>query len=167
MGARRRAVGERADVFSLDEGIDSGDIIWQKPFAITAEDGASSLYGKIKALATGAIGELVRIAFDASMAVRKSFHMGSLRVRRVLACEVPSETDAAAPIFTNAFIPIVYVDISGTLARKVDILGLYESEVQPEPFPRAPSTVRALARHRGATVGVTYAEAFMLVREIA
>ncbi len=45
--------------FYLDEGADSGDILWQKPFPITPEDDAGTLYEKIKLLATEAIGEFL------------------------------------------------------------------------------------------------------------
>ena len=45
-------------------------------------------------------------------------------------------------------------------------MAMYESELQPFPMPRALESVRALARCRGATVGVAYAEAFMLIREL-
>lgn len=41
--------------FYLDEGIDSGDILWQKPFPITLDDDAGTLQAKIKELATEAI----------------------------------------------------------------------------------------------------------------
>ncbi len=41
--------------FYLDEGADSGDILWQKPFPITLEDDAGSLHEKIKSLASEAI----------------------------------------------------------------------------------------------------------------
>jgi len=34
-------------------------------------------------------------------------------------------------------------------------------------LPRALDSLRALARVRGATIGVEYAEAFMLVREVS
>ncbi len=45
--------------FYLDEGADSGDILWQQPFAISMEDDAGSLYEKIKQLATQAIHEFL------------------------------------------------------------------------------------------------------------
>lgn len=45
--------------FFLDEGADSGDILWQKPFPITMEDNAGSLYKKIKELASDAIAEFL------------------------------------------------------------------------------------------------------------
>ncbi|MGB0383246.1 MAG: methionyl-tRNA formyltransferase [Ardenticatenaceae bacterium] len=41
--------------FYLDEGADSGDILWQKSFPITLEDDAGTLYDKMKILATQAI----------------------------------------------------------------------------------------------------------------
>jgi methionyl-tRNA formyltransferase len=45
--------------FYLDEGADSGDILWQRPFPITREDDARSLYEKIKGLASEAIAEFL------------------------------------------------------------------------------------------------------------
>ena len=45
--------------FYMDEGTDSGDIIWQKPFPITLQDDASSLYEKMKVLASEAIREFL------------------------------------------------------------------------------------------------------------
>jgi len=106
-----------------------------------------------------------RIAFQAVTAALKAFYMRGLGVRRVLACEVISETEAAPPQGVCPFLPTVFVDISATLARKLEIMALYESEIQPDPMPRGPSAIRALARYRGASVGVEYAEAFMLIRE--
>jgi len=108
-----------------------------------------------------------RVIFDAAMSVMKPFYMRPLGIRRILACEVPSETDAGPPIHPGGFAPQVFSDISGTVERKLAILKLFESEMQAEPLPRSLSSVRALARHRGATVGADYAEAFMLIREIA
>ncbi len=45
--------------FFMDRGADSGDILWQRPFPITQDDDAGSLYGKVEALATVAIGEFL------------------------------------------------------------------------------------------------------------
>ena len=43
----------------LDEGADSGDILWQRPFEITLEDDAGSLYERIKDLACEGIREFL------------------------------------------------------------------------------------------------------------
>jgi LmbE family N-acetylglucosaminyl deacetylase len=107
-----------------------------------------------------------RVVFQASLAVLKAFYMRSLGVRRVLACDTISETEAAPPLPENAFVPTTFVDVSATFERKLEIMHLYQTEVHPDPFPRAPGAIRAQARYRGATVGVEYAEAFMLIREV-
>jgi len=107
-----------------------------------------------------------RVVFQAAMAVLKTFYMRDLGIRRILACEIPSETDAGIPGIGDRFVPQIYCDISKTLERKLAIMQLFESEMHPEPLPRSVSAIRALARSRGATIGTEYAEAFMLVREL-
>lgn len=105
-------------------------------------------------------------AFTAAMSVLKTFYMRRHGVRRVLSFETLSSTEAAAPLPHRAFVPNVYHDVSPFLERKLEIMALFASEEQADPFPRGPSALRALARFRGASVGVEYAEAFVLVREV-
>lgn len=107
-----------------------------------------------------------RIVYDATMSVIKPFYMEGLGIRRVLCYETPSSTDAAPAVTASPFVPNVYSDISSFLERKIEMVELYQSEVQLELLPRGASAVRAWARTRGATVGVQYAEALMLVREL-
>lgn len=45
--------------FYLDESADSGDILWQRPFTISLDDDASSVYQKIKTLAGQGIHEFL------------------------------------------------------------------------------------------------------------
>ena len=106
-----------------------------------------------------------RVTFHAVMAVLKSFHMNARGVRRILACEVLSETDAAPQMLECSFAPTVYSDITATMERKLELMSLFESEVQPDPGPRSLSAIKSLARYRGASINVQYAEAFSLVRE--
>ena len=87
-------------------------------------------------------------------------------VRRVLSYEVLSSTDAAPPHPNAAFIPNVFSDVTSHIEGKLEIMALYETEIQSDPMPRSMSVIRALARYRGATIGAEYAEAFMLVREL-
>ena len=105
--------------------------------------------------------------FTAAMSVLKPFHMGALGVRRVNCYETISSTDAAPSQVNSAFTPNYFVDITPYIDGKIDMLGIYQTEKQSDPMPRGPSAVRALARFRGATIGVEYAEAFMLIRELA
>lgn len=85
---------------------------------------------------------------------------------RLLAYETLSETNWGAPGIDPAFIPNIFVDIAGTLERKLDAFACFESQLRPFPDERSPQAIRALAMLRGATVHRHAAEAFMLVREI-
>jgi LmbE family N-acetylglucosaminyl deacetylase len=104
--------------------------------------------------------------FTASMSVLKPFHMARRQVRRVLSYETLSSTDAAPPRWDKAFVPNAFSDITPHLERKIEIMDLYETEVQEDPMPRSPSAIRAVARYRGAAVNTGYAEAFTLLREL-
>jgi LmbE family N-acetylglucosaminyl deacetylase len=108
-----------------------------------------------------------RVLFEATMSVLKPFYSSKHGVKRVLSYEVFSSTDAAPANPARAFLPNVFIDVTEFLEKKLEIMGLYESELQASPLPRALDSLRALARVRGATIGVEYAEAFMLVREVS
>ena len=58
------------------------------------------------------------------------------------------------------------MDISDTLDRKIEALKAYESEVKDSPHPRSIEACESLARFRGSNIGMSAAEAFMLVRGI-
>jgi LmbE family N-acetylglucosaminyl deacetylase len=87
-------------------------------------------------------------------------------VKTVLCFEVPSSTEwqlsGSAPVFA----PNWFVDISGTLDRKLAALDAYSAELRPWPHPRSRRGAEHLARWRGATVGADAAEAFMLGRKL-
>lgn len=104
--------------------------------------------------------------YTAAMSVLKPFYMNRLGVKRVLCYEILSSTDAAPPNAHRAFVPNVFSDISPFFERKQEIMAMFETEVHPDPMPRGPSAIEALARFRGATISTQYAEAFMLVREL-
>ena len=104
-----------------------------------------------------------RVTFDAAVAALKPFR--SERVSAIYGYECASSTNLAPP--TNApFVPQAYSDITAFIERKLDILALYENEIFDAPHPRSLDAVRALARYRGTSVSVDYAEAFTVVREV-
>jgi LmbE family N-acetylglucosaminyl deacetylase len=107
-----------------------------------------------------------RIVFAATMSVFKPLYMQRLGVNRILSYETISSTDAGVSQLCAPFLPTVFSQITGFMDRKIEIMQLYETEIQPDPLPRGPSALRSFARFRGATVGVEYAEAFMLLREL-
>ena len=104
--------------------------------------------------------------FQATLCVLKAFYMRKLGVRAVLSYETLSSTEAAPPQSSRIFMPTVYREIGDHIDKKIEIMSLYATETQPDPMPRGSSAIRALARYRGATIGVEYAEAFMLIREV-
>jgi Uncharacterized proteins, LmbE homologs len=87
-------------------------------------------------------------------------------VKELLFFEVPSSTEWRPPGSDQVFTPQVFYDITDTLSKKRNALQVYEKELRPFPHPRSLKAVEALATWRGATVGVSAAEAFMLGRRI-
>lgn len=106
-----------------------------------------------------------RVTFDVTSACTKWFRYHS--VKRVLAYETLSETDFGIDPRDTGFKPNVFVDISGNLERKLEMMQIYESEIGEFPFPRSLEALRSLAQWRGSQAGYHAAEAFMLLRERA
>ena len=92
--------------------------------------------------------------------------IGNYSVREIYMYETLSETGWNIPSVENAFIPNVWIDITTTIKDKVAAMKCYESQLIEYPHPRSIEAIVALAKYRGATVGVEYAESFMLVRKI-
>lgn len=103
-----------------------------------------------------------RIVAQAALASLKWFRQKG--VRMILMYEVVSETDQA---FHHAFKPNLFVDISQFLDKKVEALDCYQSEIGIHPFPRSKESTRARALLHGASCGVEFAEAFILVRGLS
>ncbi|MDD3567449.1 MAG: PIG-L family deacetylase [Bacteroidales bacterium] len=104
-----------------------------------------------------------KIAFNAIYACTKNFRKPF--IEKILMYETLSETEFAPAVRNNAFVPNVFNDITPYLEKKLEIMKLFTTEVMEEPYPRALSTIKALARYRGSRIGVEYAEAFMLLFE--
>lgn len=104
-----------------------------------------------------------RIAFSAVTACLKWFRLPT--IKRVLSYETLSVTDLSFHSPAKSFFPNVYVNISETLEKKIEIMKLYENEISDFPFPRSSQAIRALAQMRGASSGFHAAEAFMLLKE--
>lgn len=104
------------------------------------------------------------ITFKAVMACTKSFRYPF--VKQVFMYECISETEFGAALPENHFLPTYFVDISPYLKEKIDIMSIYESEIDEHPFPRSNKNIEALATFRGATAGVKYAEAFQILKFI-
>lgn len=87
-------------------------------------------------------------------------------VREIYAYETLSETGWNYPTVDKTFIPNVFEDISAYVDVKVHAMEMYETKIEKSPHPRSAEGIRTLAKYRGGTVGVEYAEAFMCLRRI-
>jgi LmbE family N-acetylglucosaminyl deacetylase len=84
---------------------------------------------------------------------------------QMLFFEVPSNTEWRVSA-GKSFEPTYFVEVSATLELKRRALAIYASEMRTWPHARSFEAVEALARWRGASVGVKAAEAFVLGRAL-
>lgn len=85
-------------------------------------------------------------------------------LKKLLFYEEPQNTgDNSTPYY---FIPNYFVDISAYIETKIQALNMYKSEEKKFPHPRSAKTLKMAAAARGNVIGVKYAEAFMLIKEI-
>ena len=87
-------------------------------------------------------------------------------VSYILTYYTPSSSEWSAHSRENIFCPNLYVDISETLDKKIDALGMYEDEMRPYPHPRSFENVMNLAKVYGSQVGLRAAEPFCLIRGV-
>jgi LmbE family N-acetylglucosaminyl deacetylase len=87
-------------------------------------------------------------------------------VQTLLFFESPSSTEWFTPSNGLFFAPNWFVDISGTLERKLEALSVYSDEMRPWPHARSLEAVRHLAKWRGGTVGMQASEGFVLGRRL-
>jgi LmbE family N-acetylglucosaminyl deacetylase len=80
--------------------------------------------------------------------------------------ETLSSTEWSTPPIGAAFQPERFVGIARWLKVKLKALECYRDELRSYPHPRSLTTVEALARLRGSTVGLEAAEAFTVVRQL-
>lgn len=87
-------------------------------------------------------------------------------IKKVLMMETVSETEFSLYNPALNFNPNYFVDISQFIDKKINALKEYKSELGEPPFPRSIENIMALARYRGSSCGVEYAESFMLLKEV-
>ena len=89
--------------------------------------------------------------------------------RTIYSFETVSSTEWAIgqSAASSVFQPTRFVDVSAHLDAKAAALECYAMEMRPFPHARSVEAIEALARVRGASVGLAAAEAFGVCREIA
>lgn len=86
-------------------------------------------------------------------------------VKSIYAFEVVSSTEWQNPNFLP-FVPNTFVNISLYLGIKMKAVQAYSVEMRKKPHSRSLKHIELLAQHRGNSVGIEAAEAFMLLRKI-
>jgi LmbE family N-acetylglucosaminyl deacetylase len=104
-----------------------------------------------------------RITFDAVLTACRPIENP---VKKILSFEIPSSTEWNSYSMINSFNPTVFEDISLSIDIKLDAMSKYENEIRLNPHPRSIEKIKALAEIRGASAGMNFAEAFMLIREL-
>lgn len=105
-----------------------------------------------------------KVTHDAVITACRSLPGNS--VRDILFFETVSSTEWQIMTADKIFKPNVYVDVTEFMGKKRQALELYASEMRDYPHPRSYKGIELLSQYRGLTVGVHYAEAYMLGRSI-
>ena len=86
-------------------------------------------------------------------------------VKEIYTFEIPSSTEWNTP-GVEPFSPNVYIDITDYIDIKKQALEVYSKEMRQPPHSRSIDNTLRLNALRGNSVGVDYAEAFVLVRSV-
>ena len=105
-----------------------------------------------------------RIAHQAVLTACRPLPGGS--VTEIYAFETASSTEWSGTGIGASFEPSRFVDVTRWMQRKLQALRAYGTEMRAFPHARSLEAIEALARWRGASVGVAAAEAFVAVRQV-
>lgn len=104
------------------------------------------------------------ITFRATVTAVRPIEGGS--VKSIYMYEVPSATEWSFGKIGARFTPNAFVDVHNMLDRKLEAMGMYETELRAFPHPRSGEALRAAAVRWGSVAGFEAAEAFELFREL-
>lgn len=106
-----------------------------------------------------------RITYESALVASRP--IDDCTVKKIYAYETLSETEWAPPFGDDAFIPTVFEDIrGGYIQSKIEAFKCYGTQLKTFPHSRSVKSIEVLSNMRGATIGISNAEAFMLIREI-
>ena len=101
--------------------------------------------------------------FEAVMTASRP--LKNTNIKTILSFEILSSTEWSQNYEDN-FNPNFFVDISDLIAKKINALKFYKSELKKFPHSRSLKGVESLAKFRGISCGCKNAEAFYLARHI-
>lgn len=88
-------------------------------------------------------------------------------VKKLILYPTPSATEWSIPIENNGFNANEYVGLEERyINKKIEAFRAYKTEIRSAPHPRSIETIKCFAQASGAKVGYSYAEEFMVIRNI-
>ncbi|MCA4808843.1 PIG-L family deacetylase [Empedobacter stercoris] len=90
---------------------------------------------------------------------------GNHKIKNIYCYETLSETEWT-PMQERPFVPNHFVDVTEVFTKKEEAMKCFKSQIKMFPHSRSLETFEALAKFRGATIGVERAEAFIVERQI-
>lgn len=90
---------------------------------------------------------------------------GTDKISKIYCYETLSETEWT-PMQERPFVPNHFIDVTSIFHKKEEAMKCFKSQIKTFPHSRSLETFEALAKYRGATVGVERAEAFVVERQI-
>lgn len=88
-------------------------------------------------------------------------------VKNIFLFETLSSTEWNFNYKKKVFNPNFFIDISKTIHKKIRAAKAYKSELNRWPHPRSIEGIKTLAKYRGQSVGLEFAEAFYLHRQVS
>ena len=86
------------------------------------------------------------------------------KISQFIVFETPSSTEWGSK--RTSFSPNLFIDITKVINKKLQAFGKYKDEVMQYPHPRSKESITNRAKFWGNTVGLEFAESFMIVRDI-
>ncbi len=87
-------------------------------------------------------------------------------IESIYVYETLSETNWTPLQGDQYFKPNLYINVTDYFNKKLKSMSFFTTQIKKFPNSRSLEALEALAKYRGTTVGVFYAEAFMIEREI-
>ena len=102
--------------------------------------------------------------FKAASAFTKSFRFPF--IKDIYVYHTLSETDFNLDPKKSSFKPNYFVDITEHFDEKLAIMRIYESELGNHPFPRSVEAIKSHATLMGSISNTSYAEGFVIIKQI-
>ena len=87
-------------------------------------------------------------------------------VKNIFLFETLSSTEWNFNLKKKSFNPNYFIDITKSIKTKIKAAKAYKQEISPWPHPRSINGIKNLAKYRGQSVGVKFAEAFFVLRQV-